>query len=145
MNAIKFLLTEHNKVRNMLQDIQQAVSYETKKNIFHKLGEDLIRHEHMEETVWYPFLKQDKALAEIIPHLVSEEKKAEKAIEKLAKISEEPEWEETFLKLKADVEHHAREEEDKLFPQVEDLLGEEELEEIGKDMLTFHKEFFKQL
>jgi hemerythrin superfamily protein len=50
-------------------------------------------------------------------------------------------WEEKFHKLKTDVEHHAKEEENNLFTKVKDILTEEELENIDKEMHRFKYEY----
>lgn len=142
MNAIKFLLKEHDKVRKILTDIVDGSHrYETKKEVFANLAQNLLRHETMEEKLWYPFLKKNNELAEVIKHLVSEEHSAEKAIQKLTKINDQKEWEAMMFKFKNDVEHHAAEEEEKLFPKVETLLSEDELKKIGKEMYEFKTEF----
>lgn len=138
MNAITFLLREHDKVRRMLANINnKSRRYTTKRTMFHTLCQDLVRHETMEQKIWYPRLKKDKGLAEIIKHLLVEEKDAAKTIKKFKSIKTQEKWEEKFSEFKKDVEHHAAEEEKKLFPKVKKFLNEMELEKIGKEMRAF--------
>ena len=85
----------------------------------------------------YPKLKSNKVLYEKIKHLVSEEKDAHKLLDKLLKIEGSEKWEEELTKLQDDVEHHANEEETKLFPQVKKVLDEQELQEIGNEMKEY--------
>lgn len=140
MHAIKLLLNEHQRVRKMLVAITESQRATTKKRLFHDLGNDLIIHEEMEEKVFYPYLKKNnKELSSTIKHLTQEEQKAAKEIQKLSKISSENEWDEKFAHFKEAVEHHATEEETKLFPKVEKIFNEEELKEIGKDMQEFKR------
>lgn len=145
MNAISFLIKEHDKVRTVMADItNESHRIETKRQMFDDLAKDLIRHETMEETVWYPQLQKNAEVKKIIQHLISEEEaasKAIKAIKRLQAIDDENEWFEAFLKLKKDVEHHANEEETDLFPKIESLLDEKELEIIGKEMYQFKQEY----
>ena len=116
MNAIDFLLKEHNKVRDLLADLNDpSHREETKRNLFETIRFELIRHEKMEQTIWYPKLKSNNKLFEEIKHLISEEKDASKLIEHLNKIQNSPEWEKELLKLQKNVEHHANEEENDLF------------------------------
>lgn len=139
MNAIDFLIKEHNKVRTMLADINDdSHSFETKKKKFSVLANDLLRHETMENFVWYPHFKDN--LPDTVKHLITEEKHAEKAIKKIEELKTEESWKEHFLQLKRDVEHHAKEEEKELFPVVKKLLSEKELNEIGLKMHEFKKE-----
>ena len=138
MNAIEFLIKEHNKVRELLSNIDDETHrYETKRKMFDGLAEDLVRHETMEHDVWYPHFKNQ--LPDAVRHLVTEEKIAEKAIHKLNEMQTESAWEEQFIKFKRDVEHHAKEEEDDLFPEVKRILSEPELEKIGLKMYEFKK------
>ena len=73
--------------------------------------------------------------------MLSEEKQAEKAIQQFDNITSPAVWEEKFAKFKQNVEHHAAEEEEELFPEVEQLLSEQQLEDIGKEMYEFKKEY----
>ena len=142
MDAISFLTKEHDKVRKTLRDISdESHRYETKKELFDSLCHDLIRHENMEHKIWYPHFKNSEKLEHTVKHLLKEEKSAEKAIKTFDNIATEKEWENKFAKFKKDVENHASEEEEKLFPNVAKILDKAELEEIGKKMLEFKREY----
>lgn len=140
MNAIDFLLKEHNRVRSMLRTISDdSHHFATQKKQFQVLSKDLIRHETMEHQVWYPHFKEK--LPSTVTHLLSEEKHAEKAIKQMNELKTEEAWREHFLKFKNDVEHHAQEEENELFPEVAKLLSEKELEEIGLEMFDYKQHY----
>lgn len=142
MNAIDFLTKEHEKVRKTLTQIAQNNHYdETKRKMFDTLCSELLRHETMEHKVWYPHLKNNPGLTDEVKHLLSEEKSAEKAIRQFDNIKSTQEWQEKFNKFKKDVEHHAREEETELFPQVSRVLSQEELDKIGKQMHEFTQNY----
>lgn len=146
MNAIDFLLKEHEKVRKILADISdESHREETRKKKFEMLCQDLIRHETMEQKIWYPYFKNNSQLTEIINHLISEEKSAHKKIKKFNTIKTETEWKEKFSELKKDIEHHATEKETKLFPLVKKLLNDMDLERIGKEMHQFKEEYILTL
>lgn len=139
MNAIDFLIKEHNKVRTMLADIaSESHEFDTQKRRFELLAQDLIRHENMEHEVWYPHFKTD--VPDTVKHLLKEEKMAEKEIKKLEELRTEAAWKDHFAKFKQDVEHHAEEEEQTLFPEVEKILSEKQLLEIGAAMFVYKKE-----
>ena len=145
MNAIQFLINDHNKARSMFADIAEGSHREqTKKKLFDELCHTLIIHETMEQTVWYPFLnKQDTNLKEIITHLIGEEEQASKEIKKVLHMDFTSDWQEKFLEIKKSVEHHANEEETKLFPSVEKILDQSTLERLGKEMYAFKIELKK--
>jgi hemerythrin superfamily protein len=142
MDAIQFILKEHKKVKRVLASISQKSKRQiTKKKMFNHLCQDLLRHETMEETVWYPYLKKNTKLKKTIQHLISEENHAEKEIKKIKKIDNDVEWNKKFLKFKIAVLHHAAEEEQQLFPKVKKALEKKELNALGKKMLTFKKKW----
>jgi hypothetical protein len=95
----------------------------------------------MEQKVWYPHFKNNTRLNDEVKHLLSEEKTAEKILKKFSDIKTDQEWESQFIKLKGDVEHHADEEEQKLFPEVEKLLNPDDLEKIGIEMYHFKQNY----
>lgn len=145
MDAIKFLLKEHQKVRRVLASIKKKPKgQKSKKTMFNNLCKDLIRHETMEETVWYPYLKKNLKLKTTISHLISEENMAEKEIKKINKIKEEDEWNKKFLKFSKAVLHHASEEEKYLFPKVKNALETKELNNLGKKMQVFKSKWLKK-
>lgn len=142
MNAIDFLIKEHNHVREILSEISNNSAHsETQKKLFSSLCKDLIRHEEMEHQVWYPHFKNDSRLSQEVKHLLSEEKHAENALKQFDDIHLQKEWERKFSKLKDEVEKHAREEEQQLFPEVKKILSNEDLEQIGLDMSQFKQNY----
>lgn len=142
MNAIDFLTKEHQHVRKILADIAQDTHrIETKRKMFDTLCDEILRHETMEHKIWYPRIKTNANLSDEVKHLLSEEKSAEKAIKQLENVNSTQEWQEKFNKFRRAVEHHAQEEETELFPQVSRLLSKEELEQIGKQMHEFNKNY----
>lgn len=145
MNAIIFLIKEHNKVRKLLKEISKKTRrYNTKKSLFKILCNDLLRHESMEQKIWYPNFKKSKKIKSEVKHLLTEEKHAEKEIKKFKLIKTEEEWDQHFSKFKKAVEHHAYEEEHKLFPNVKEILNNEELDSIGLKMRQFKSKYNKK-
>lgn len=137
MDAIKYLRNEHSKVRKMFAIVSKISDEKKKKIKFKLLCKDLVRHEKMEQRVWYPVLQKDPKLKAIIKHLLSEERAAAKAIKQLNKRSLEIIWKLRFTKFKNDVNHHAKDEEKKLFPKVRKAYSKKELSELGSKMRKF--------
>ena len=59
----------------------------------------------------------------------------------MSDLKTEEAWKKEFLKFKSAVEHHASEEETDLFPEVEKILSERELEKIGLEMFDFKMQY----
>ena len=65
-------------------------------------------------------------------------------LRELASLSEDSEKFEPKLKvLMEDITHHVQEEEGEMFPKVEEIIGKDELEELGKLMEEEKKNFQK--
>lgn len=140
MNAIDFLIKEHNHVRALLADLlNPSHRFDTRQKLFSELSQDLLRHEEMEHTVWYPQFKNK--VPDTVKHLLKEEHHAEREIKKINELKTEEAWLNHIIQFSKDVNHHANEEEDNLFPEVKNILTEQELEQIGKQMHHFKKEY----
>ena len=139
MDAIKFILQEHAQIRKSLTQLKKYIQKDDKsaKTKFTRLTQFLVRHETMEEKVWYPALRKEPNLKKIITLLVSEEKKASKAIKKIKTIHDDKKWNQQVLKLSLDVGHHANDEEKKLFPKVRQLIDKDVLLTLGQRLRSY--------
>lgn len=137
MDAIKYLRQEHSKFRQTLTAISKLSDDTKKKTRFNTFCNELLRHETMEEKIFYPVLRAYPELRDIIKHIIGEEKSAAQAIKNFKKVQFNFMWKLRFYKFKHDVNHHAKEEEQELFPRVRKLLSKEELEALGTKMRKF--------
>lgn len=136
MNAIEFLIYEHDKMRKKLSEINNnSHNFETRRKMFDGLCQDLMIHERVEEEKWYPHFKNK--LSSRVKHLINEEQHVAKEINNFSAIHDEKVWHDKYVKFKKAVEHHADEEEIKLFSEVNKLLTETQLDEIGKELREY--------
>ena len=143
MDAITFLRKEHSKVRQMFKEIASSSNEKTKFTKFENLCKDLYTHEVLEETIWYPALRKDSEMRDIIKHLVKEEKSAAKTMKNLLDRDVGIIWKLQFFKFKHDVDHHARDEEKELFPKARQFLSKAELIALGSAMQKFKLQIHK--
>lgn len=143
MDAIHYLRQEHSKFRKTLKQIKTIKDESKKQKKFNVFCKDLIRHEIMEQKKWYPILRKDQQLNYIIKHLLTEEKSAADAIKKFKKIGYGLMWKLRFYKFSHDVDHHAREEEQELFPKVRKKFTKTELIALGIKMRKFKSQLKK--
>ena len=143
MNAIQFLINEHDKIRSAFAQIADGgYPIQTRKKLLEDLCITLLIHENMEQEVWYYFLKkQDDHLKEIITHLVNEEREVEEELKEILRMNASSDWQEKFIQIRKNVEHHAQEEEIRLFPMVKELLDRGVLKELGREMQEYKAEF----
>lgn len=137
MDAITYLRQEHSRFRKTLAAITKMSDTKAKKNKFNAFCKELTRHETMEQKILYPVLRKDPELRDIIKHLISEEKSAAKAIQKIKKAEFGLIWKLRFYKFKHDVDHHAKDEEKDFFPKVRKYLSKKELLTLGNKMRKF--------
>lgn len=139
MNAIDFLISEHEQLRQTLMHISKdSIHEETKQKLFDSFCQALIRHEAMEHQVWYPYFQNQ--LSNTVKHLLTEERHAERAIRQFDNLKTRQAWEKQFSKFRQEVEQHAKDEEKRLFPEVEKILSESDLEKIGVELYQYKKD-----
>ena len=135
-NAVDLLKADHRKVEELFAKVRENENGDNS-STFKTIKEELDVHAHIEEVIFYPYLLEngDKELERITREGIEEHRQV-KAF--LAELDGMPGTSETFkarLKvLMEDVEHHVKEEEDEMFPLVEDQVEAPTLEAIGRQM-----------
>jgi len=143
MNAIELLKTDHDKVSRLFQKVKATEEGEHKE-LFKQIKEELEVHTHIEETIFYPKMKEEAELEDLILEGIEEHHQAKMFLRELSALSDDSEKFEPKLKvLMEDVTHHVQEEEGEMFPMIEELFDEATLEELGAEMEE-EKESFKK-
>ncbi len=133
MNALKLLTTDHRRHEELLrpENIQKNYS---------ELRDELIRHVHIEEEIFYPRLFEIPDLKDAVALALEEHTICMQLLQEL----DDDQLTETakVAKLKVLTElllsHEAKEEND-LFPQIKELASLEYLNEVGTQMLIQKK------
>ncbi|MBA2380186.1 MAG: hemerythrin domain-containing protein [Blastocatellia bacterium] len=145
MNALELLIEDHSKVDELLTEAENAESQEQVR-LFKQIKEELDAHAHIEETIFYPYMKEhgDEELSDIILEGIEEHRQVKMFLRELDGLAEDSEKFEPKLKvLKEDVEHHVEEEENEMFPMIRDQIEEEALESLGVEMEEEKRKFLK--
>jgi len=143
MNAIELLKTDHNTVSRLFQKVK-ATEESEHKELFEQIREELEIHTHIEETIFYPKVKEEKELEDLVLEGIEEHHQAKIFLRELSALTEESEKFEPKLKvLMEDITHHVQEEEGEMFPKIEELFDESTLEELGAEMEE-EKQSFKK-
>ena len=147
MNAIELLKADHEIVSDLFEQVKATEDSEHGP-LFEQIKSELDVHTHIEETLFYPKLKEEgnEELVDIVLEGIEEHRQAKMFLKELAALSDDSEKFEPKLKvLMEDVEHHVKEEEGEMFPLVEDQFDEEILEELGAAMEAEKKDFKQEL
>jgi hemerythrin superfamily protein len=143
MNAIELLKEDHKKVNHLFGEVKATEEGEHKE-LFEQIKQELEVHTHIEETIFYPKLKEEKELEDITLEGIEEHHQAKIFLRELSALTEDSEKFEPKLKvLMEDITHHVQEEEGEMFPKVEELFDAATLEELGKQMEEEKKNFQK--
>lgn len=142
MNAFELLKADHEKVKKLLEKIAHASdkAIVTKEENFNKVVEEVKAHSKMEEKVFYPKLKENPKTRALILEAYEEHHLVDKLMSEVNKVDVGDEkWKAKFTVMEENLKHHIKEEEESLFPLVEEVLTEEEIEELGKELKEFKK------
>jgi hemerythrin superfamily protein len=137
MKATQLLIVDHEEAKTMIaalvsrgdanENLDGAVAAS-----FTRIKEALKLHAEVEESVFYPALRSFSELK----HVVGESYLEHREIDRLL-VRMKPGgllWDEQITELRRKFQDHADEEEQKLFPQAERLLGDSELMRIGREI-----------
>ena len=136
MNAIELLKEDHDKVDKLFQKVK-ANEDADHRNTFEKIKAELEVHTHIEETIFYPKVKEDgdEELKKIVLEGVEEHHQAKMFLRELSNLVEDSEKFQPKLKvLMEDIGHHVQEEEGKMFPMIEKQFDESTLQTLGQEM-----------
>jgi hemerythrin superfamily protein len=131
MKATDLLETQHREVEQLFERL--ARSEDDRIELLRELAGKLAAHMRIEEEIFYPRAREiteDKIHESLEEHTL-----AAFALKRLAEIDP---WHESFAAkakaLKELVMHHVEEEENELFPRIEQAIGETELQQMGEDL-----------
>jgi hemerythrin superfamily protein len=145
MNALELLKQDHRKVEKLFSQAEATEDEKQKEGLFEQIKAELEAHTHIEETVFYPALQQNEELKDMVLEAVEEHRQVKTLLREIGNLADGSEKFDAKLKvMKENVEHHVEEEEEEMFPQVEELFSREELAQLGQEMEAAKQEFGKQ-
>jgi iron-sulfur cluster repair protein YtfE (RIC family) len=145
MNAIELLKEDHKKVDHLFGKVK-ATEEEEHKALFEQIKAELDVHTHIEETIFYPKMKEseNKELEDIIMEGYQEHYQAKTLLREMSELAEDSEvFEPKLSVLMENITHHVQEEEGEMFPKIEEIFDEATLNEIGKEMEAEKQNFKK--
>ena len=137
MNAFQLLKEDHQKVSGIFQQLEPTTerAEKTRTELFAKLQHELDVHARIEETVFYPAIKQEAETREIVLEGFEEHHVVKMLLKELEATPVDTEqWTAKLKVLKENVEHHVEEEEGEMFQKARQVLTEEQINQLGERM-----------
>jgi iron-sulfur cluster repair protein YtfE (RIC family) len=136
MNAIELLKEDHKEALNLIEELEAAGNRPgTDPNYtenFNRLKETLKLHSKLEEEFLYPIMEEIEETFRFVNEAYWEHKKVDELLAQLsAKAPQQKEFQELLGELRSSLEYHIEKEEE-LFPEVEENMGQSELNDIGE-------------
>jgi hemerythrin-like domain-containing protein len=143
MNAIELLEKDHKAMKKLLGDLEDTTKRATKtrEDLFAKIRTELTAHETIEEEIFYPALRQHEKAKDIVLEGYMEHHVADLIVNELASApTSDEEWGAMAKVLRETIEHHIEEEEGEMFKIARQVLGRDELADLGEKMETRKKQ-----
>lgn len=135
-NALELLRSQHQEVEELIAEIEKTTNSSKKAELFSKLADNLAAHAAVEEQLFYPAMVA-KQTRELLVESTEEHLSIKRVLADMLELDPDDErFDAKLTVLKEQVRHHAHdEEEDQLFPLVEQVASNDELEALGGEML----------
>lgn len=135
MNSLTLLRKDHREVKDLLKKASDADTAQ-KQKLFEQIKSELQIHEAIEEEIFYPALKEHSKTKELALEAYEEHHVVDQVISELDALSPEDEtWEAKFSVMEENLKHHINEEEREMFEQAQKVFSDDELEQLGEQML----------
>ncbi len=136
MDAIALLVSDHDKVEQLFQQIEVSNPTPAKaKGLFEQIYHELSVHTVIEEQVFYPSLAKYSDFASLLKDAYKEHAEVKRMLAEIANL--EPasaQWRTEVARLNKDIKHHVKDEEEKLFPKVREKFNSAALHELGTQL-----------
>ena len=147
MDATTLLTEDHESVRELFDEMAEVSkgAVAERKAILDEIRRELEAHSRAEEDVFYPAVAGlENDLAQRLVFAAAEAHAGiQLLLDELAQLEPgDEDFEDRLGELRQDVEDHAEDEEEELFPIAREMLGPERLEALGKE-ITAVKESFR--
>jgi len=119
--VLSMLLDDHREVKKLFKTFQQEKDKDGYEQIVREACEKLTVHTHLEETLFYPFVRKNggDAFQDLVDEAVVEHASVKDLIQQLSRMHEgDALFAAKFTVLAEYVSHHVEEEETELFPKL---------------------------
>jgi len=135
-DAIVVLKHDHAQLLPLLKELKE-ITGARRQRVFEQVQEMLHSHTRVEEEIFYPAFRaaaQNGEDRKFFYEATEEHRTADMALRELSSASEDEVFSARAKVLHELVQHHAREEEDDMFPRARELLPASELKRLGDEI-----------
>ena len=135
MDALELLKQDHQAVKSLFDQIDDAEDAKQRKKLFDQIDTELNIHAHIEETVFYPEMQKIDELKEMVEEALEEHQEVKTLLEEIEGLDPENEqFSASLEELMENVEHHVAEEEDEMFAKVREQCDQATLDRLGEQL-----------
>ncbi|MBL8743700.1 MAG: hemerythrin domain-containing protein [Myxococcales bacterium] len=134
MKATDLLKKQHEKVDALFARFEKAKKAADKAAIFEEIAQNLVAHDAIEREIFYPACEEAMGMNELLGESLVEHGLVEFMLYRADQNAQNDTLAHHVKVLQEVVEHHVEEEEEELFPKVEDAIEASELEDLGIEM-----------
>jgi hemerythrin superfamily protein len=135
MDALELLKQDHQAVKDLFDQIDDAEDGKQRKKLFDQIDTQLNIHAHIEETVFYPEIQKIDELKDMVEEALEEHQEVKTLLEEIEGLDPEAEqFSASLEELMENVEHHVAEEEDEMFPKVRERCDQATLDRLGDQL-----------
>jgi len=133
MDAVRFLKLCHRKLNRLFKRSDRTDAFDRKKRIFKKLKKALEAHSRIEQGILYPAVENERQLKPLLLESYKQHKHVEVLVRGIDELVSENKPCDYELKiLEETVSRWNEEEEEKIFPQLRELLDQHTLQTLGR-------------
>lgn len=143
-NAVELILEDHKRLKELIsvmKDVDQ--DWNDRRDAAEEFAIQLVAHAKPEEEVLYEAMKQNPNLRVEAFEGETEHNLADQLLEEIRRAKDDDEWSAKVKVIAELVEHHIKEEESQILPDVEKELSEEVLNTLGGKFLTKKMQMFE--
>jgi len=135
MDALELLKQDHQAVKDLFDQIDDAEDGKQRKKLFDQIDTQLNIHAHIEETVFYPEMQKIDELKDMVEEALEEHQEVKTLLEEIEGLDPDgDQFSASLEELMENVEHHVAEEEDETFPKVRERCDQATLDRLGDQL-----------
>ena len=144
-DVIEVLTHDHREVEEMFAELESLRGADTeeakqrRKDLADQVTIELVRHSVAEEVLVYPKVAKQVSKEEV-EHAREEHAEAEETLARLEKLdADDPGFDDELATLMAEIRHHIEDEEGQMFAHMRQVIDQDELRSLGKQVEAFKK------